>query len=561
MIAACKNRIMIIILCAAHDLIKKIREARDLKKLLIFMSALVICLCCAGVALADATLISTLHAINEEYYTTGDTAKGDLPLASIRSVAIDAEGGMWVGTNGGGLAYKPAGSDVFTDYSLMEDTKIPLQSDVVQAVAIDSKGGIWISQAKSYVDATQNKGVAYYYNGEITYYNESVEGTIPNNYVQDIEIDSNGVVWFGSFGGLTKYNPATNEWHTYTVEDGLPAPSVDAIAFDSRGGVFYGCYPEGSGTQADPFRGGFGYVSADGTVYGWKFTADYSEEYSTSLLADVWVRDIAVDANNGAWIICSGSYGNMENKGGVVYYVDSNLNMIKRTGKELLGDRLTENSEIRCVQIDNSGTIWFGTWNGVYAYNTKNTDMRCFSAAAGSWQAPETMYDLLDNIYFLDIIGNTMYIGSNGGVCVGTIEVGAAPAKSEGVVINVADNESQYFALVDGNSVLVDPAAQVIDGVTFVPIRFVSENLGLTVNWSAENPNVVQLVGEDKTFEFNIGSQKATVNGEEISLLASPFAVDGRTMLPVRVISENMGYSVDYEIYGSEPLDMGIFIK
>lgn len=499
-----------------------------------------------GLVIRDFEVKNVLDEKPEaEYYAMGKFEEGTLPFASVRAVVKDTEGGLWVGTNGGGLAYKPADSEVFTEYSLTS-TRLTLGSDVVQALAVDDKGGIWISQAKSYVDSSQNKGVAYYYNGEITYYDESVPNTIPNNYVQEIEIDAEGKVWFGSFGGLTCYNPANDEWVTYTAEeDGLPAPSVDAIAFDAKGGVWYGCYPSGAGTQASPFVGGFGCITAEGLNYSWALTADYSTEYNTSLLADVWVRDMAVDAAGGVWVVCSGSYGNMPNKGGVIFYVDSDYAVAVCTGKDLLGDKLTGNSEIRCVEIDESGTVWFGTWNGVYAFNWDKQDERCFSAANGDWNNAE-MQSQLDAVYSLDIIDGQLYIGSNGGVCVRSFEPGDKPEQSTGIFLNLREQASGR-AIVNGAAKVLDVAPEIIDGTTFVPVRFVTENLGLTNNWSTDKPEQVLLIGAGFEIELTIGSAEVKVNGESKQLLAAPFVKDNRTMVPLRFLSETLKHTVNFD--------------
>jgi len=549
-----------------------------MKKLFVILLALSLCLGVSSAVLADDApllispkpadlpLIISPAPTLDEYYATGKIDIGDLPFASVRSVVLDDEGGMWVGTNGGGLAYKPAESEVFTEYFLTAEDyaaaneeqqalisqRLVLGSNVVQSLAIDEKGGMWISQAKTYDPrfATQNKGVAYVYNDEITFYNTiDAPGTVPNDYVQSIAIGDDGRVWFGSFGGLTVFDPETNEWKTYTTAEGLPTPSVNSIEFDSLGYVWFGCYPSGTGTKDDPYVGGFGYIDEEeGVAIALSLEAPYSEEYQTSLLADVWVRDIAADAYGGVWIVCSGSYGNMQNKGGIVYYVDAFGDGFAVEGKELLGDKLTGNSEVRCVEIDESGTIWFGTWNGVYAFNVDFEDGRCFSAANGDWLAPEAQQTQLDAIYSLDIYDGKMYIGSNGGVVVRDVKIADAKDKSDGIWLNVNPEGLNCFSTVDGLSVFLDVSPVVIDDTTFVPVRFVTEALGLTNNWDAAAPDKVQLIGEGVDIMLTLGSTEVLVSGEAKTLAAAPFAEEGRTLVPIRFISETLGYTVDFDL-------------
>lgn len=547
-----------------------------MKKLIVVLLALSLCLGVSGAALADDAplliapkpadlpLIISPAPTLDEYYASGKIDEGQLPFSSVRTVVLDAEGGMWVGTNGGGLAYKPADSEVFTEYFLTAEDyaaateeqqallskRFMLGSNVVQSLAVDEKGGMWISQAKTYDPrfATQNKGVAYVYEDKITFYNTiEAPGTVPNDYVQAIKIADDGRVWFGSFGGLTVFDPKTNEWKTYTTENGLPSPSVNSIEFDALGYVWFGCYPSGTGTKDDPFVGGFGCIDEEeGVAIALSLEAPYSEEYQTSLLADVWVRDIAADNYGGVWIVCSGSYGNMQNKGGIVYYVDANGTGFAKEGKDLLGAKLSGNSEIRCVEIDESGTIWFGTWNGVYAFNVDRKDDRCFSAANSDWLAPAAQHTQLDNIYSLDIYGDKMYIGSNGGVVVRDVKIAEPVDKSEGIWLNVHPDGMNCFSILNGLSIFLEVPPVVIDGTTFVPVRFVTEMLGIHNNWDAAAPDKVTLTSEDMKIELTLGSAEVIVNGEVQTLVAAPFAEEGRTLVPIRFISETLGYAVDF---------------
>jgi hypothetical protein len=385
----------------------------------------------------------------------GTGKAGELPMASVRDIVTDASGGMWVGTNGGGAWYKPADSDTFTINTLISEGYI-LGSDVVQAMAIDSTGGIWFSQSKTFnpVEASKNKGVAYLKDGEITYYSTEVAGTIPNNYVQEVKIDASGNVWFGSFGGLTRYEPGTGTWtswnQSYTDNDGdsFPALSIDNIHFDGNGGVWLGFYPNGAGTEASPFIGGFAHMTADGDITPYQFTADYDSQLGSSLLAQVWVRDIAVDQEGGVWVVASGSYTDLANVGGTVWYVDNNGAVTSYTGDELLGaGALTGNNEVRMVDIDADGGLWIGTsGDGLYYIAQPGTTAPLsitghYSGANNAW--PDTIQ--FNNIYALNIIDDVMYLGSDAGVMVAAMEdiiVPAEPVIIESFTVNGVGTEA-----------------------------------------------------------------------------------------------------------------------
>lgn len=347
----------------------------------------------------------------------------DLPFAGVRSVSFDSNDGMWVGTYGGGAAYKAAGG---TDYTIYNESSTPaLETGFVSAVAADANGGVWMSQNASYTEPTKNKGVVYMdKDGKITSYTvEGNPGTLPDNYVQDIKIDDDGNVWFASFGGLTKYNPTSGKWQTWTKADsGFPAEAVTKIEFDGNGGVWLGFYPEGSTNGVGvPFTGGFAHMDKDGKVTSYPLTATSTAE-GVSKLAEVWIRDLAVDKDGGVWVVASGAYANIENVGGSIWHVSKpGAKADAYTGDQLFGKALdgADNAEVRMVAADNNGGLWFGTSaDGVFyvqdpaiGADGAMTITKMYSTATGSWTESN-----MDNVYSLDFHKGTVYVGSSAGL-------------------------------------------------------------------------------------------------------------------------------------------------
>lgn len=359
-----------------------------------------------------------------------DGSPGNLPLAGVRSISFDGAGGLWVSTYGGGIAYKAAAADTFTIYN--KDSNPPLATATVSMVAVDASGGIWITQDGSYTDLDKSQGVAYMKDGQITYYKQTDDPkTIPHDYVLEIKIDESGKVWFGSMGGLTIYDPAQQTWTTwdqsYEDADGdhFPAMGLDSLTLDGKGGAWLGFIPNGQGTALDPHVGGFAHFSADGNIDAYQYTADYDEESQMTLGAQVWVRDIALDNNGGAWTIASGSYPGQANVGGSVRYVNAQGVVTEFTGHEILGAGvLSANSEIRMVAVDPDGGLWFGTsGDGVFYIaepgpNAPFTITAHYSGKNGSWPKSAAW----DNIFRLEFIGNTLYVCSNAGLAYHTFD-------------------------------------------------------------------------------------------------------------------------------------------
>ncbi len=84
----------------------------------------------------------------------------------------------------------------------------------------------------------------------------------------------------------------------------------------------------------------------------------------------------------------------------------------------------------------------------------------------------------------------------------------------------------------------------IINGSTFVPIRTVSESLGALVSWNGTTQTVL-INQQDKRISFVVGSTIATVNGQQQTTPTS-FILNGSTMVPLRFVSETLGLFVDW---------------
>jgi hypothetical protein len=83
-------------------------------------------------------------------------------------------------------------------------------------------------------------------------------------------------------------------------------------------------------------------------------------------------------------------------------------------------------------------------------------------------------------------------------------------------------------------------------GVTMVPLRFISEAFKATVAWDPVFKSVtIDLNG--KTLRIQVGFMTADVNGKSFALQDAPVIVNGRTFVPLRFIAENFGAQVDWD--------------
>lgn len=87
----------------------------------------------------------------------------------------------------------------------------------------------------------------------------------------------------------------------------------------------------------------------------------------------------------------------------------------------------------------------------------------------------------------------------------------------------------------------------IVNNYTLVPIRVVSENMGYEVNWSAATKTVTIHNGQ-KEIILTIDNNIALVNNNKVQMDMSAKLEKGRTtMIPVRFVSEQLGLTVKWE--------------
>lgn len=101
----------------------------------------------------------------------------------------------------------------------------------------------------------------------------------------------------------------------------------------------------------------------------------------------------------------------------------------------------------------------------------------------------------------------------------------------------------------------MDSSPIVENGRTLVPIRFIAEALGATVEWNQEKKSVY-CVYNSTELTIVIGSKIAVVNGDEVVLDVSSKIINNRTMVPIRFISECFGSKV---LWNGEKQEIRIF--
>lgn len=122
-------------------------------------------------------------------------------------------------------------------------------------------------------------------------------------------------------------------------------------------------------------------------------------------------------------------------------------------------------------------------------------------------------------------------------LAVSTYSFGSSPAYAAG--------KSKVSININGKRLNTDADPFIRDGRTLVPVRGVFEELGSSVDWQPDSSTVV-VKYKNTTINLKVGSKSASVNGSTVVLDVAPEIDGNRTMIPLRFIGENLGMSVQW---------------
>lgn len=110
--------------------------------------------------------------------------------------------------------------------------------------------------------------------------------------------------------------------------------------------------------------------------------------------------------------------------------------------------------------------------------------------------------------------------------------------------VEKAATSSEIKIVVSGKEIKPETPAYIENGRTMVPLRFISEALGEKVDWKADTNTVI--IGDNKA-TLKIGSNEISTAGKKITIDSPAVIKNSRTFVPLRAISEILGTKVEWD--------------
>ena len=188
------------------------------------------------------------HSFKTYYSDPSDPSS--LPHSWVEALHVDADGTLWVGTHGGGLARYDAEADAFRRFQHDPDDDRTISQDTVTAVLRDSRGILWVGTHRG-LDRYDAEGRRF------VHYRTAPDDptSLSNDQVRALYEDREGTLWVGTGsttvsetpageGGLNRYDPDTDAFVRYLHDPADPRSLYDnkvrALFEDSRGTFWVG---------------------------------------------------------------------------------------------------------------------------------------------------------------------------------------------------------------------------------------------------------------------------------------------------------------------------------
>ncbi|WP_346356215.1 two-component regulator propeller domain-containing protein [Azotosporobacter soli] len=200
---------------------------------------------------------------------------------NISTLYPDPSGKLWIGTMGGGLTLYDPASGLFTPYRYNLHDPNSLSNNYVQSLTLDRRGILWVgtSDGLNRFDRSREEFIRYKHDyrdpnslsnsnitaihedklgnlwiatwgGGLNRYDPAKDGFIAyqqkdglsSNILLGLLEDQQGDLWLSSDRGLTKFDPANNTYHIFTVSDGLQGNEFNLGAYrqSQNGDLYFG---------------------------------------------------------------------------------------------------------------------------------------------------------------------------------------------------------------------------------------------------------------------------------------------------------------------------------
>ena len=382
-----------------------------------------------------ATMGGGLNLFNKEtetftYFQHQAGSSNTLQSNFINSIAIDQNNIIWIGTDIGLSTFDPS-SNEFAEISLMRSSSRPF---VVSDITVTRNGTLFIP--------TGGDGLAHYNpvaDQTVWYQRQSIQRRgLPSNEVEFVFEASDGLLWVGTFNGISQMGKEDHGFQAITPESNdsgsLHVGFIRSMTWSDQalwiaGGSGLTRYDYGNQEPIafNPSIQGKTSVlydhiwavltESDGTVWlgtdnglshvdpQWGLIASYENDtLDESSLSNNSIRKILRDANGDLWV------GTLE---GGLNRLDAERGIFESYQYDPENPGGISNSEVRDILESPEGVLWIATWGG--GLNRFDVDSETFTVYRHNPQDSTSLSnDVIWSIF--EASDGTLWLGTDSGL-------------------------------------------------------------------------------------------------------------------------------------------------
>ncbi|MBS4098480.1 MAG: response regulator [Sulfuricella sp.] len=323
-----------------------------------------------------------------------DLANPDsLATDNVSALAVDAQGGLWVGTWPAGMDYLAPGATAFRHYRVDQTSGAESQSDNVRALYVDHRQRLWIGTTK---------GVFVWEIGSAW---KTRKFLPPPEDIREFRVynfceDDEAHIWIATqASGLLRWSDADQRFSVYRhrSEDphSLPSNGATAILSD-RSGILW-VSPIGVGlSKVDLASGGFERIIPSDLATG---RSNIITGFAGEANGQLWwgstdgltlfdpatrkvVRHVSAEPKHPGSLSSNLVYHLLRQPGGPLWIATSSgLNRLDRLGGPLRTMRFHNPAldSVNRIALGGDGVLWLGTGGGLLRYDPQTGAIRQYS--------------------------------------------------------------------------------------------------------------------------------------------------------------------------------------
>lgn len=316
-----------------------------------------------------------------------NTDNSDIPANQVTTLALDASDQLYLGTvSGMNFASGNQGLIRYDGSSFTVVTASFPSEGKINDIAVSPAGDVWI--------ALDGNGVTHYDGSGVETFNSS-NSNLPQDYVNAIALDSDGMPWAGTGSGLAYYSGSSWSVKDFTIDNLQVSLSIEDLAFDVFNELWIGSVNHGL-------------INMQGSQYT-VHNADNSK------LATDNIHTVYIDNNGRLWLgaVYSTILNDTSEKSALIEYDGSDWNMHPTSNSGLPSNTVSN------IVIDHYGNVWMDADSqlGVFGGNDAPGGLVKFNGT--SWTAYDNTNSPLPdaNISALAVdTDNNLWVGTGKGL-------------------------------------------------------------------------------------------------------------------------------------------------